>query len=227
MKRTYLSALAALTLASSVFACGDDDYIGSICTTSATFCPADTLEANGQLLPIAENQTLYSVIGTYYGGDGRNTFALPDLRGRAPVGIGTGKSLYTVLPGQKRGAESVALTTAQMPQHTHAAIFTPSSGVNPIAVNVPINPNSGSESLPTATVNYLSGSSVGVAGGNMWSSTPSTPPVSLAGVTVSGDTGSGSVAVATMGSAAPVSTLSPELGLKYCVVTRGVYPPRQ
>lgn len=227
MKCIYLSALAALTLASSVFACGDDDYIGSICTTSANFCPANTLEANGQLLTVNQNQALYSLLGNVYGGTPNVNFNLPDLRGRAPVGIGTGKSLNTVLPGQKRGAESVALTTAQMPQHTHAAIFTPSSGVNPIAVNVPINPNSGSESVPTATVNYLSGSSVGGTGGNMWSSTPSTPPVSLAGVTVSGDTGSGSVAVATMGSAAPVSTLSPELGLKYCVVTRGEYPPRQ
>jgi len=225
MKRTYLGALAALTLASSAFACGSgDDYIGSICTTAATYCPVNTVEANGQILQISQNQALYSLIGPYYGGDnGKTTFGLPDLRGRAPVG----NNYTTIIPGTKRGAESVTLTTAQMWQHTHTATFTPSSGTNPITVSVPVSSNtSGNTTIPSSTNNYLAASPSGDNGGNMWSNTPSTPPVSLAGVNVSGGTGTGNVAVATAGAGAPVATISPELGLKYCIVTNGTYPNR-
>lgn len=224
MKRTYLSALAALTLASSAFACGSDgDYIGSICATTAAYCPANTLEANGQQLTVSQNQALYSLLGTVYGGTPNVNFNLPDLRGRAPVG----NNYTTIIPGTKRGGESIALTTAQMPQHTHNATFTPSSGTNPISVTVPVSSNtSGNTNAPSSTNSYLAASPIGDNGANMWSSTPSTPPVALAGVTTTGGTGTGSVAVATTGASIPVSTISPELGLKYCVVTVGVYPMR-
>ena len=230
MKRIYLSALAALSFASSAFACGgSEDYLGSICATSAPFCPVNTLEANGQQLTVSQNQALYSLLGTVYGGTANVNFNLPDLRGRAPVGLSNRMPSAANQPvnlGTKRGAESVALTTAQMPIHNHAATFTPSSGVNPIAVNVPINPAVGSASVPSGSINYLSGSSSDSKGGNIWSTTTGSTPVNLAGVTVSGDTGSGSVAVAATGAGMPISTISPELGMKYCVVVKGLYPMR-
>jgi microcystin-dependent protein len=198
MKRYYLSALAALSFASSAFACGsDEDYIGSICTTAAQYCPINTLEANGQLLQVAQNQALYSLLGTVYGGTQNVNFNLPDLRGRAPVGINYNTTIKT---GTKRGTESVTLTTAQMPIHTHNATFTPSNGTNPISVTVPVSSNtSGNTTSPSSTNNYLAASPSGDNGGNMWSNTPSTPPVSLAGVNVSGGTGTGSVAVVPTG----------------------------
>ncbi|MCX6074253.1 MAG: tail fiber protein [Campylobacterales bacterium] len=231
MKHYYLGVLAALTMTSSVFACGSDaDYVGSICTTAAAYCPANTLEANGQILQVTQNQALFSLLYNTYGGDGKTTFALPDLRGRAPVGVSynvPSAANQPVSMGTKRGSESVALTTAQMPIHIHNAAFTPSNGTNPIAVTVPVSSNtSGNTTVPSPTNNYLAASPSGDNGGNMWSSTPSTPPVTLAGVTTTGGTGTGNVTVATTGASVPVSTISPELGLKYCVVTVGYYPPR-
>jgi microcystin-dependent protein len=228
MKRTYLSALAALSFASSAFACGDGDYIGSICTTAANFCPANTTAANGQLLPISQNQALYSVIGSYFGGDGITTFALPDLRGRATVEYGSSSptGLPVVKVGAKRGSESVVLTTAQMPQHTHSATFTPGNGTNPITVNVPINPAPGSSATPSMTMNYLAGSPNNTTGGNMWSSPPATSPTNLGGITVSGNFSKGTVTLAPTGVNKPIALIPPQLGLNYCVVTSGTYPKR-
>lgn len=80
------------------------------------FPPRGWALCDGQILPINQNQSLYSLLGTNYGGDGRTSFALPDLRGRTPVHEGDGIQL-----GQKGGAENVALTVAQMPGHTHQA----------------------------------------------------------------------------------------------------------
>lgn len=228
MKRTYLRALAAFTLASSAFACGVDDYIGSICTTAANFCPANTTAANGQLLQISQNQALYSVIWNSFGGDGITTFALPDLRGRATVEYGSSSpsSLPVVTVGTKRGSESVALTMAQMPKHDHNATFTPGNGTNPITVNVPINPAIGSSATPTMTMNYLAGSPTGNPGGNMWSSPPATSPTNLGGITVSGNFSKGTVTLASTGVSKPISLIPPQLGLNYCVVTSGTYPMR-
>lgn len=230
MKHYYLSALAALTLTSSAFACGaDGDYIGSICTTAATYCPHGTLEANGQILTITQNGALYSLLGTYFGGDGRVNFALPDLRGRAPVGLSydiPSAAGQPVSMGTKRGTETVTLTAAQMPAHTHAAAFTPGSGTNPISVTVPVSANISNNKLaPDSTYNTLAGTASGSSSAAMWTNTM-TNPVTINGVSVSGDTNSGSVALASTGAATPVSTISPELGLKYCVVSAGVYPPR-
>jgi len=83
---------------------------------SFTFPPKGWAECNGQLLPINQNQALFSLLGTQFGGDGRVNFALPDLRGRVPIHEGLG---WTV--GQVTGTPSVTLTAAQMPAHTHAA----------------------------------------------------------------------------------------------------------
>ncbi|ADR33257.1 Tail Collar domain protein [Sulfuricurvum kujiense DSM 16994] len=227
MKCYYLSALTALTFASSAFACGDSDYMGSICTTAAAACPAGTLEANGQLLTISQNQALYSLVGPYFGGDGKVNFALPDLRGRAPVGYGQNSDTSNVQFAKPRGQENVTLTVANLPAHTHSAAFNPGSGTNPITVTVPVSTNtSGNVLAPDNTHTIIAGTpTTGSNSAAMWSNTM-TSPVNVKGITVSGDTSSGSVTLATTGAAAPVPTISPELGLKYCVVSRGVYPPR-
>ncbi len=226
MKCYYLSALAALTFASSAFACGDSDYLGSICTTAAATCPAGTLEANGQLLTISQNQALYSLVGTYFGGDGRVNFALPDLRGRAPVGYGQSAGTSTVAFGKPRGQENITLTADNLPAHTHSAAFNPGSGTNPITVTVPVSTNSGTQLAPDSTHAMMAGTpKTGLSSAAMWTGTM-TSPVNLNGITVSGDTGSGSVTLTATGAAAPVPTISPELGLKYCVVSKGTYPPR-
>ena len=108
-------------------ACCSEPYIGSVCFTAASYCPEGYLPADGRLLNISQYQALFALLGTTYGGDGKTTFALPDLRGRVPVGTGMGTGLsQNVTPGQKRGNESVLLTTAQTPlaSHTHATTIT-------------------------------------------------------------------------------------------------------
>jgi microcystin-dependent protein len=99
-----------------------DPYIGEIRIFGGEFAPRDWAFCNGQTLNINDNQALYSVIGTMYGGDGRITFALPDLRGRAPISCGTAPGLVdNYFCGQRGGSETVALTAPQAPAHTHDA----------------------------------------------------------------------------------------------------------
>ncbi len=90
-------------------------YVGEIRLMSFVFAPRGWAQCNGQLLPINQNQALFSILGTTYGGNGTTNFALPDLRGRVPLHFGSGIS-----QGQRAGSESVTLTASQMPQHVHA-----------------------------------------------------------------------------------------------------------
>lgn len=85
---------------------GPDAYLGEIVTVGFNFCPRGTMEADGRLLPISDNTALFSLFGTMYGGDGRTTFALPDLRGRTVIGAGQGPGLPDYRVGQKGNLES-------------------------------------------------------------------------------------------------------------------------
>lgn len=105
-----------------------DPFIGEIRMFGGNFPPQGWAFCNGQLLSVTENPPLFALLGTTYGGDGTNTFALPDLRGRLPLHQGGGHTL-----GQPGGAEAVTLTTAQIPSHTHTwqASPAPSEGTDP------------------------------------------------------------------------------------------------
>src|SRR6185295_17402051 len=96
-------------------------YVGEIRMFAGNFAPVGWMFCEGQLLPISENETLFNLIGTTYGGDGQETFALPDLRGRVPVHFGPGFTL-----AETQGVETVTLTTQQMPAHNHACLGTSS-----------------------------------------------------------------------------------------------------
>lgn len=114
------AAAAALGAAfATAPASAQEPFIGEIRIMPYTFCPDRWAEASGQLLAISQNQALYSLYGTTYGGDGRSTFALPDLRGRAPINHGQGPGLSNYVLGQMGGTERVTLNEAQMPSHTH------------------------------------------------------------------------------------------------------------
>ncbi len=95
-----------------------EPFIGEIKIVAFNFPPRQYAQCDGQLLPIAQNQALFSILGTTYGGDGRVNFALPDLRGRTPIHWGTGAGI-TVTLGQKSGEENHTLTTAELPAHNH------------------------------------------------------------------------------------------------------------
>jgi microcystin-dependent protein len=98
---------------------GPEPFLGEIIIFAGNFAPRGWAFCDGQLLPIAQNSALFSLLGTTYGGDGRTTFALPDLRGRVPLhpGIGPGLSSYSL--GQRGGVENNLLTVNQMPAHNH------------------------------------------------------------------------------------------------------------
>lgn len=104
-----------------------EPFLAEIRLMSFNFAPKGWAQCNGQILPINQNQALFSLLGTIYGGDGQTNFALPDLRGRAPAHEGSGLSL-----GQRGGEEAHTLSTAELPQHAHQAR---ASG-DPATVNV-------------------------------------------------------------------------------------------
>lgn len=110
-----------------------DYFFGEIRAFAHHAIPRGWLEANGQLLPVAQNQALFSLLGNRYGGDGRVNFALPDLRGRVPIGFGTDVQFGATYPlGSAGGSETVALTESTQPQHQHvfAACTTPGTKQN-------------------------------------------------------------------------------------------------
>ena len=116
-------------------------YVGEIRMFAGNFAPAGWMFCEGQLLPISENQTLFQLIGTTYGGDGQSTFALPDLRGRIPIHQGNGFIL-----AETGGAEEITLTVNQIPAHGHALL----ASTGPGTVNAPNNAVTGAS--PTVTL---------------------------------------------------------------------------
>jgi microcystin-dependent protein len=115
-------------------------YVGEIRIFAGNFAPAGWMFCEGQLLPISENDILFQLIGTTYGGDGQSTFALPDLRGRLPIHQGTGPGLSSYILAESLGVEQVTLTVNQLPVHTHPFLTyntvanTPNPGNNLLAL---------------------------------------------------------------------------------------------
>lgn len=219
------SAFLALTVSGgSVFAtCVPEPYIGSVCTTAANFCPRGYKEAAGQVLPISSYTALFSLIGTQYGGDGRNTFALPDYRGRSGIGQGTGPGLQPVRQGNMAGREFITLTLANLPTHNHAASITSLGNVD---VTIPVLPNSGSNTVtPSSTQNYLAASPGGPSAAAIWAAAASDHLANVGGVTTS-VSGSGTVAVGNAGMGQDFNNRPPQVAMRYCVAMTGIFPPR-
>lgn len=112
-----LLSLLCLLFTFNVFA--QNPYIGEIKIFGGNFAPRGFAFCNGQLLQISQYTALFSIIGTTYGGDGRTTFGLPDLRGRSPRGVGRGPGLPNTSWGEKKGLEYIIMTIATMPNHKH------------------------------------------------------------------------------------------------------------
>lgn len=121
-------------------------YVGEIRMFAGNFNPSGWMFCEGQLLPISENETLFQLIGTTYGGDGESTFALPDLRGRIPLHFGTGPDGTTYQLAETGGVEEVTLTTQQIPIHTHPMFCNSGGG------QVAANPANGVASLADLSV---------------------------------------------------------------------------
>jgi len=146
-----------------------EPYVGEIRMFGGTFAPAGWAFCNGALMPISENETLFNLIGTTYGGDGQETFALPDLQGRVPVHAGQGPGIsqnYQI--GEKGGVESVTLTVQQITAHTHAMLASNANGQQPQPTNMYLaqtNPGFPYVAL-SQPFKSLNANSVGLSGGS-------------------------------------------------------------
>ncbi|KFC19011.1 Microcystin-dependent protein [Epilithonimonas lactis] len=153
-----LTLTLILTISSKLAAQADTPYVGQILWVPYNFTPSGWAECNGALLPISGNEVLYSLLGTQYGGNGMQTFGLPDLRGRAIIGSGAGTGLTPRFNGEMIGTPTVTLTSSQIPQHTHNinTVTTPGNQNLPIG-NLPANTGSAdpeySNQTPDVTLN--------------------------------------------------------------------------
>ena len=171
-------------------------FIAQITMFGGNFAPRGWAFCDGQLLPISSYSALFSILGTTYGGDGRTTFALPDLRGRVAIHPGAGPGLSTYRLGQKGGAETVTLTANEVPAHSHALNINSSNG------------------------NTSNGSNAVLAGFGT-----SAPPVGNFTNAAPNATASSS-SIANAGGSQAHSNLEPFLCVEYIIALEGVYPSR-
>ncbi|MEM8699050.1 MAG: tail fiber protein [Pseudomonadota bacterium] len=197
---------AALSLPMGGQAGAQTLVVGDIIMGGWSFCPRGTAEANGALLAPGQNDALFSLYGTLYGGDGRRTFALPDMRGRAPMHSGTGPGLISRSLGARIGVEQVRLSSSQLPSHTHVLSGTVTGQVlgssSTASATVPLNQTYG------VTQNPSYGPQTDTAMG-----------ANSASVTVDGTTSSA-------GNGQAVGIRDPYMVIRYCVVLQGIYPSR-
>jgi microcystin-dependent protein len=175
--------------------------IGEIRMFAGNFAPRSWAFCMGQLLSIAQNTALFSILGTTYGGNGQTTFALPDFRGRSAVGTGQGPGLSNISLGEMSGTESVTLLISQMPAHTHATTGTLSMGAR----------NGAGDSI-SPTGNYPAV----VAGTNLYSTTQDAQMAPL----------NGSLTIGIAGGSQPFSNRDPYLGMNHIICLEGIYPSR-
>ncbi|WP_066807213.1 phage tail protein [Sphingomonas asaccharolytica] len=178
-------------------------YIGEIRMFGGTFAPRGYAFCSGQNTPISQNETLFQLIGTTYGGDGQSTFNLPDLRGRIPLHMGTGNGLTSRVIGETAGTEQVTLTIGQLPSHGH----------QPVANNVdPTNDAPASNTMPCRPKQAVGGNSAQLY------TDPSKTPVAgdlkpmLAGI------------IGITGNSQPHDNMMPYLCINFIIALEGIYP---
>ncbi|MBK1696441.1 phage tail protein [Rhodovibrio salinarum] len=183
-----------------------DVYTGQIILFGGNFTILNFAECAGGTLTIPQNTALYSLLSTIYGGDGRSTFKLPDLRGRAPVQTGTRPGGSTFYQGTPGGTERVGLTVGHMPPHNHAA---------QMAGNLTVSSANGSVAPSSNT--YL-GAGAGLS--KLYTTDTSSGTTSVKGLE------NASVTVDNTGGGQPVETMSPYLPIRFQIALSGLYPSR-
>lgn len=173
-----------------------EPFLAEVRIWACSFAPRGWALCNGQLLPIAQNTALYSLIGNIYGGDGRSTFALPNLQGRSPLQTGRGPGLSPYSLGQRAGTDAVTLQTSQIPSHTHQLL-----GRN----NGPFDPNATTQAV---------------------SNTPNTATNAYQSNSSSNMTTLNSAALVSAGNSQSHTNLQPYLTLLFCIALEGLYPSR-
>ncbi|WP_299890365.1 phage tail protein [uncultured Lacinutrix sp.] len=185
-----------------------DPFIGQVMMFGGNFAPRGWAFCNGQLLAISSHSALFSILGTMYGGDGRTTFGLPDLRGRVAKGMGNGPGLSTVTEGEKGGRETVTLTINELPNHNHDG--TSLRGTS----TMPCNEEDGG-------TNDAAGNVLGnAASGTPYNSDPADSALGATGaVSITGNTGN-------TGGQRAFNIDNPYLGVNYVIALEGIFPSR-
>ncbi len=190
-----------------------EPFIGQIVMFAGNFAPRSWAFCDGQLLAISSNTALFSILGTTYGGDGRTTFALPDLRGRAPIAPGHGPGLSDYRLGQRGGLESVTLSLAQMPSHNHIA----SGGATS---NVKLSTDDAVRTTPQAgDVPAVGNFTSGIATEKVKSFGP-------ANNTVDGQSITSGITIGNNGGSQFHENRPPFLAVNYIIALQGTYPSR-
>ena len=196
MKIKLSILIIALAFAFSV---KSQPMIGEIRMFAGNFPPVGWAFCNGSLLNISENDVLFSLIGTTYGGDGQNTFALPDFRGRAPISVSSGNSM-----GQMGGTETVTLTVSQIPAHRHPMQV----------VNVP-----GTTNVPSPGVMPAKAADIEFPGGTK-------QVMTYAKDNAGGEITVNPQSVSVVGQSYPHNNMKPYVGINYIICLEGIYPTR-
>lgn len=181
-----------------------EPFIGEIKIFGFDFAPKSYANCNGQIMSIAQNTALFSLLGTAYGGNGVQTFALPDLQGRAAIGQGTGAGLPSYAMGQLDGAPNIALTLSNMPAHAHT--------LNTASAKLKASSANADETAPEG--NFPANAASPVYSGN-----GATTGTYTGGVELSGSTD-------ISGSGIPVSVMNPYLVINYSIAIYGIFPSR-
>jgi microcystin-dependent protein len=143
-----------------------EPFVGEVRMFAGNFAPRGWAFCDGQLLAVSQNDALFSLLGTIYGGDGRTTFGLPDLRGRIPIHAGHGPGLSERRLGSKAGAEKVTLTVNQLPSHTHRLQATQSTADNRQPVGLAPATSTGQVYSEIFDPQQMSSESIGKVGGS-------------------------------------------------------------
>lgn len=173
-----------------------DQFVGEIRVFGCNFAPSGWALCNGQLLPISQNTALFSLLGTYYGGDGKSTFALPDIQGSATLNQGSGPGLSERFLGEASGESSVTLLVTEIPAHNHQF---------------------------NAVVNSTLPDPAGKIWGNP---TNRRPPPNLFATALSAPQAMSINALTPAGNSQPHNNMMPYLVMNYCIALQGVFPPR-
>ena len=199
-----------------------DAFVGEIRAFGFNFTPSGWLPCDGTVYPIISYQALASLLGTSFGGDGRSTFGVPDLRVRIPFGSGTSAYGKFCQYGKRDGGSTTTLQANQMPAHTHQATFTP-AGSQPLSVSITVANAPANQASPSG--NYLAQSGGGV---EMYAPVGTPPVVALGGVSVQITAGAGTVDVTPSGAPtpAPVDLLPSHVAMRFFICVDGIYPVR-
>lgn len=205
VRKTALVALSSLGLLYGGQAMAQAEmYLGQVFLMGTNFCPRGSVLANGAIMSIQSNTALFSLLGTQFGGNGRDTFGLPDLRGRSPIGWGQGIGLSDLSIGETGGTETTTLTQNNLPPHTHQIS---SSTRTAASTKAATHSTPAPDRVPAQTMNaggYIAADQADTELGEM--TTTSTASV--------------------VGGYQPVGIRDPYLAMTWCIVVQGIFPAR-